>query len=107
MTAWFRSRLFLQIQILMGLICCFCVALAVLDWHNEANEKALDQKIESAMKKLNLVERANGLVYAAVMESRGLYMTDDRAQIDRFGNGLLRFLGNLGEVSKEWGCHGR
>ncbi len=102
MTAWIRSRLFLQIQVLMGLIVAFCLAIVVVSWSNETTEKALDEKIEIAMKKLNLIERANGLVYAVVMESRGLYMTDDPAQIDRFGKGLERFLGNLGAVSKEW-----
>ncbi|MCU0819645.1 MAG: methyl-accepting chemotaxis protein [Beijerinckiaceae bacterium] len=86
----------------MCLISVFCIALVVLSWTNDAEEKELDQKVEVVMKKLNLVERANGLVYAAVMESRGLYMTDDPAQIDRFGKGLERFLANLGAVSKEW-----
>ncbi|PPD16563.1 MAG: hypothetical protein CTY25_01065 [Methylobacterium sp.] len=102
MIAWIRSRLFLQIQIIMGLISVLSIVLVTLNWHNDAEEQALDQKIESAMKKLNLVERANGLVYAVVMESRGLYMTDDPAQADRFAKGLMRHLGTLGEVSQEW-----
>jgi methyl-accepting chemotaxis protein len=102
MFAWLRSHLFLQIQLLMGLIGVLCVALVVLNWSNDAAEEVLDLKMETTMKKLNLVEKANGLVYAAVMESRGLYMTDDPQQADRFGKGLQRHLGSLEEVSKEW-----
>ncbi len=47
MTAWIRSRLFLQIQILMGLIVAFCLAIVVVSWSNETTEKALEKKSRS------------------------------------------------------------
>lgn len=42
-----------------------------------------------------LVERINQLVYAAVMDSRGIYMSPDWKTAKPYGDGLLRYLSQL------------
>lgn len=46
------------------------------------------------------VGRINALIYAVVMESRGIYMTDDRAKMKQFADGLLRRNRELADAVK-------
>lgn len=46
------------------------------------------------------VGRINALIYAIVMESRGIYMTADRARMKHFADGLLRRNRELAEAVK-------
>lgn len=46
------------------------------------------------------VGHINALIYAVVMESRGVYMTDDRAKMKQFADGLLRRNRELAEAVK-------
>ncbi|MDQ8731339.1 PAS-domain containing protein [Bradyrhizobium daqingense] len=46
------------------------------------------------------VGRINALIYAIVMESRGIYMTADRARMKQFADGLLRRNRELAEAVK-------
>ena len=48
------------------------------------------------------VERINSLVYAVVMESRGVYMSTDPAVVKKYGEGLLKFNAQILEVVKSW-----
>ncbi|HMK79747.1 MAG TPA: HAMP domain-containing methyl-accepting chemotaxis protein [Xanthobacteraceae bacterium] len=48
------------------------------------------------------VERVNGLVYAVVMESRGVYMSPDTAAAKKFGTGLLKFNDQIARVVEDW-----
>lgn len=48
------------------------------------------------------IERVNGLVYAVVMESRGIYMSTDKGKLKFFGDELLRRTRELAQVVTEW-----
>jgi len=48
------------------------------------------------------VAQANGLIYAIVMESRGIYMSTDRIKIKRYGDELLKRSGELAGVMERW-----
>lgn len=48
------------------------------------------------------LERANGLIYAAVMDSRGIYMSEEVTAANRFGEGMLRSLDNLEKTAASW-----
>jgi PAS domain S-box-containing protein len=50
----------------------------------------------------NNVGRVNALIYAAVMESRGIYMSTDQAKIAQFGEALLKRNRELMAVVAEW-----
>ncbi|WP_370152246.1 HAMP domain-containing protein, partial [Ferrovibrio sp.] len=47
-------------------------------------------------------ERLNALVYAVVMDSRGVYMSDDAKDAKRFADGINRFTGQIDELMAEW-----
>ena len=48
------------------------------------------------------LERINRLVYAAVMESRGIYMSPDWTTAEPFATNLLRDLSSLRETAQAW-----
>jgi PAS domain S-box-containing protein len=48
------------------------------------------------------IERANGLIYAIVMESRGIYMSSEPALVKRYGDAVLRRSVQLANVLADW-----
>lgn len=48
------------------------------------------------------VEKVNGLIFAVVMESRGIYMSSDTATVRRYGDALLQRNRELAEVMDQW-----
>ncbi|WP_448206106.1 methyl-accepting chemotaxis protein [Azospirillum sp. sgz302134] len=65
------------------------VAMHDLSGKSEAIEKAGDRQI--------LGEQINGHVLAVVMDSRGVYMAKDAAEVEKFGKPLLASLKTLGD----------
>src|ERR1043165_9908831 len=50
-------------------------------------------------------ERVNGLIYAVVLESRGIYMSPDIPSAQRFGKLLLAFNDRIAAVVADWRKH--
>jgi len=48
------------------------------------------------------VAQANGLIYAIVMESRGVYMSTDRAKVKQYADALLQRNRELAGVMERW-----
>jgi len=48
------------------------------------------------------LERINRLVYAAVMESRGIYMSPDWGTAEPFATNLMKDLSSLRETAQAW-----
>jgi diguanylate cyclase (GGDEF)-like protein len=93
-----KTRLY-SIIAFLGLLPVVGVALALvaveLSRHDDA---ALDRVARGT---INL-ERVNGLVYAIVMESRGIYMSEDWSAAEPFAKNLTRQLGELQDVARVW-----
>src|SRR5262249_5642598 len=71
-----------------GLLAVLTAAIPVLPDYNSRHSAELTESIERAnMAALN-VERVNSLVYAVVMESRGVYMSTEPEVVKKFGDGL-------------------
>src|SRR3546814_10107236 len=47
-------------------------------------------------------ERLNALVYAVVMDSRGVYMAKNEAAAKRYAGGINKFVGQVDDLMKEW-----
>lgn len=46
--------------------------------------------------------RANALIYAIVMDSRGIYLSSDRTKVKQFADEILRHSRELGELMNGW-----
>src|ERR1700722_972173 len=62
----------------------------------------LTEAVETASRAALNVERVNSLVYAVVMESRGVYMSTEPADVKKDGEGLLQFNDKILAVVKNW-----
>jgi methyl-accepting chemotaxis protein len=74
----------------------------LLSDYNSRRGRELTEAIETANAAALNVERVNGLVYAVVMESRGVYMSDKPETVKKFGDGLLKFNDQIVGVVEKW-----
>src|SRR2546423_12418609 len=77
-------------------------AIALLSHYNPRRNAELTEAIETASLAALNVERVNSLVYAVVMESRGVYMSSAPADVKKYGDGLLKFNDKILAVVKDW-----
>ena len=100
----FFSRLSLAARLyaIFALFAVLTAAITVLSDYNSRHSAELIESIERANLAALTVERVNSLVYAVVMESRGVYMSADSATVKKFGEGLLKFNDHILDVVKKW-----
>ncbi|MFL4967687.1 MAG: methyl-accepting chemotaxis protein [Xanthobacteraceae bacterium] len=78
------------------------VALAGIAVFNARHHAAIISEYENSLVGTQNVERVNGLIYAVVMESRGIYMSSDIPSAKRYGDLLLKFNDRIAKVAQEW-----
>lgn len=93
-----KTRLYF-IMAFLGLLPMLGVALALLVFDSTSRDNAA---LDRAARGTIYVERINGLVYAIVMESRGIYMSADWGAAEPFAKNLLGELPKLQEVARTW-----
>ncbi|WP_244562208.1 methyl-accepting chemotaxis protein [Bradyrhizobium lablabi] len=98
------SRLSLagKLYAVFALFAALTAAITALSDYNSRRNAELTEAIETASRAALNVERVNSLVYAVVMESRGVYMSTDAAAVKKFGEGLLKFNDQILAVVKDW-----
>jgi methyl-accepting chemotaxis protein len=85
-----------------ALIAVLTAAIAVLSDYNTRRNAELTAAVETASRAALNVQHVNSLVYAVVMESRGVYMSADTTTAKKFGDGLLKFNAQILDVVKSW-----
>ncbi|WJR80690.1 methyl-accepting chemotaxis protein [Bradyrhizobium sp. NP1] len=100
----FAARLSLagRLYSIFALFALLTAAITVLSDYNTRRATELTQSIEISDQAALNVERVNSLVYAVVMESRGVYMSSDPAVVKKYGEGLLRFNDQILGVVRKW-----
>ena len=91
-----------KLYAIFALLATMTVVLAAVAVVNAHRHAALTNEFESAYAGALNVQRVDALIYAVVMESRGIYMSPDIATAKVYGDGLLVFDGRISEVVKEW-----
>ncbi len=84
---------------LLGLLTLILAGYAV---YNSRQNAVLSQELELSFAGAQNVERVNSLIYAVVMESRGIYMAADKGAAKRFGDNLLAFNAQITKVVDAW-----
>jgi methyl-accepting chemotaxis protein len=87
---------------IFALFALLTAAITALSSYNSSRNAELTEAIETASRAALNVERVNSLVYAIVMESRGVYMSTDVAVVKKYGEGLLKFNDQILAVVKDW-----
>src|SRR5471030_2408525 len=98
------SRLSLAVRLyaIFALFALLTAAITALSDYNTRRNAELTEAVETASRAALNVERVNSLVYAVVMESRGVYMSTDAAVVKKYGEGLLKFNERILDVVKNW-----
>src|ERR1051326_5603728 len=94
-----------KLYTIFALLATVTVALSLMAVLNAQNNTTLSQEFERAFIGAQNVERVNGLIYAVVMESRGIYMSPDIPSAKRYGTLLLGFNERIANVVSDWRKH--
>src|SRR6476660_2689896 len=97
-----RLSLAAKLHSIFALIAVLTAAITALSDYNTRRNTELTETIETASRAALNVERVNSLVYAVVMESRGVYMSTDVANVNKYGEGQLKFNERIMSVVKNW-----
>ena len=78
------------------------VALSVFAVSNARFHATLTEEFESANAGSWNVERINGLIYATVMDTRGIYMSADTAEASKYADSLVKATDQISAVTGDW-----
>jgi len=97
-----RLSLATRLYSIFALFALLTAAITALSDYNTRRATELTESIEIADQAALNVERVNSLVYAVVMESRGVYMSTEPAPVKKYGDGLLKFNDQIMAVVTKW-----
>jgi methyl-accepting chemotaxis protein len=97
-----RLTLAAKLYSIFALFALLTAAIAVLSDYNTRKAAELTRAIETANLAALNVQHVNSLVYAVVMESRGIYMSTEPAKVKKYGDGLLKFNNQIMGVVTKW-----
>jgi methyl-accepting chemotaxis protein len=97
-----RLSLAAKLYSVFALFAVLTAAITMLSDYNSRRNAELTQASETASQAALNVERINSLVYAVVMESRGIYMSSDIPTAKKYGDLLLKLNDQILDVVKNW-----
>jgi methyl-accepting chemotaxis protein len=87
---------------IFGLLAIVTALGAVISNINNRQNAQLGEEVAVAAQAAENIERVNALVYAVVMESRGIYMSSDLPTVKKYAAGLLKFNDQIAVVVERW-----
>src|SRR5437763_16577291 len=87
---------------IFALLATATVVLALVAVVAARRHAVLTDEFEAALQGSQNVERINGLIYAVVMESRGVYMSEDAPNRKKYADGLLKFNDQIAQIVNAW-----
>src|SRR5207237_2824469 len=97
-----RLSLAAKLYSIFALFAVLVAAITALSDYNTRQNAALTEAVATASRAALNVERVNSLVYAVVMESRGVYISTDPKVVKKYADGLLKFNERILDVVKNW-----
>jgi len=91
-----------KLYAIFALMATATIALSVVAVHAARHHQDLTDEFESANAGTLNVEKVNGLIYAVVMESRGVYMSSDMPTSKIYADGILKFNKQIAKVVEDW-----
>ena len=91
-----------KLYAIFALMATATIALSAVAVHAARHHQDLTDEFESANAGTLNVEKVNGLIYAVVMESRGVYMSTDIPTSKVYADGILKFNNQIAKVVDGW-----
>jgi methyl-accepting chemotaxis protein len=101
--SWGRLSVAAKLYAIFFLLATIMVALAAVAVVNARTHAAWSEEFKSAAAGAENVANANTLIYAILMESRGIYMSHDPITAKLYASGLAMFIDRLDAVIMNWG----
>lgn len=94
-----------KLYAIFALLAAVTMSLAMVAVVNSRHHSELINAFESAFHGSVNVERVNGLIYAVMMESRGIYLSADGQNAREYAEGLSKFNDRIGAALADWQIH--
>ncbi len=91
-----------KLYVIFALMAAITGALLVVAVTSARHHAALADEFESANAGTLHVAKVDGLIYAVVMESRGVYMSSDLKTFKVYADGILKFNEQIAKVVDDW-----
>jgi len=95
-------RIGTKIYAIVGLLSVVSIVIAVLALLALTNYNSRAADMQNASQRSFISEQINSLIYAVVMDSRGVYMARDAAESEKFGKPLLKNLQEIKNLITAW-----
>src|ERR1051326_4103951 len=97
-----RLSIAAKLYTIFALLAAATFALAGVAVFNSYRHAALTAQVEAASQGALNVERVDAMIYAIVMESRGVYMSTDPKVVQVYADGIRQFNKRLAGIMAEW-----
>jgi methyl-accepting chemotaxis protein len=97
-----KLRIGTKIYAVVGLLSVVSVVIAILALLALTNYNSRVADMQNASQRSFIGEQINALIYAVVMDSRGVYMARDAAEAEKFGKPMLKNLHEIKTLITAW-----
>jgi methyl-accepting chemotaxis protein len=97
-----KLRIGTKIYAVVGLLSVVSIVIAVLALLALTNYNSRVAEMQNASQRSFIGEQINSLVYAVVMDSRGVYMARDAAEAEKFGKPMQKNLQEIKNLITAW-----
>jgi methyl-accepting chemotaxis protein len=97
-----RLSIAAKLYAIFALLAAVTMALAGVAIFNCLRQAALAGEVNAASQGALNVERVDAMIYAVVMESRGVYMSSTPEKVQEYADGLRDFNKRLAGIMQEW-----
>jgi methyl-accepting chemotaxis protein len=91
-----------KLYAIFALLATTTALIAIVAVVSARHHASLTDQFEAALQGSQNVDRIDGLIYAVVMESRGVYMSEEAADRKRYADGLLKFNDKIAHIVDTW-----
>jgi methyl-accepting chemotaxis protein len=97
-----NAKLGTKIYLLVGLLALLAAAIAALGLSAMRTYNRLVADVQQASRRAVIGEQVNAMIFSVVMDSRGVYMARNLAEVQKFGTPLLKTLHEIERLMGAW-----
>jgi methyl-accepting chemotaxis protein len=101
--AWISNlKIGTKVMLVAGVLIACAAAIGGMAMQTLFRSEDLFSQMEASANRSILGERVNGMIYAVVMDSRGIYMSKDADEAKKYADNITKSLTAMQATMKEW-----
>jgi methyl-accepting chemotaxis protein len=97
-----NASIAVKLALLFAATVIVAIVVGVVGLLTQSSQRAIDEEMRRAYEGQAYVERINGLIYAVVMDSRGVYMSADPKVLGKYADGMVKNLDRMTKEVADW-----